>query len=225
MRADILTLFPGMIEGIIGSSMVAKAVKLRALNIRLVNIRNFAEGRHRQTDDYAYGGFAGMVMKPEPLYRAINHCLGKSAVPVIYFSPQGRPLNQKIVEHYSAYGHLVMICGHYKEIDQRIRDLCVSDEISLGDYVLSGGEIAAMAMIDGIARLLPGVLNDPCSAESDSFSAGGLGYPCWTRPETFMGQSVPAVLTSGNHKAVDSWIDQRSAVLTRVRRPDLDDPE
>ncbi len=225
MRADILTLFPGMIEGFTGSSMVAKAIKLRALKICLVNIRNFAEGRHRQTDDYAYGGFAGMVMKPEPLYRAINHCLGKTAVPVIYFSPQGRPLNQKILKHYSAYSHLIMICGHYKEIDQRIRDMCISDEISLGDYVLSGGEVAAMVMIDGMARLLPGVLNDPSSAVSDSFSASGLGYPCWTRPVNFMGQRVPAVLTSGNRKVVDSWIDQRSKVLTRVRRPDLDDPE
>jgi len=225
MRIDILTLFPAMFDGFVTGSMVGKAVKQSTLDLRLVDIRSFAEGKHRQADDYAYGGFAGMVMKPEPLYKAINHCLGARATPVIYFSPQGRPLDQRILEDYGACRHLILICGHYKEIDQRIRNLCVSDEISLGDYVLSGGEIAAMAMIDGIARLLPGVLNDPGSAESDSFRGTGLGYPCWTRPETFLGQSVPPVLTSGNHKLIKEWISERSDALTRSRRPDLHDAE
>jgi len=214
-----------MFDGFITGSMVAKAVKQKVLDLRRVDIRHYAEGKHRQTDDYAYGGFAGMVLKPEPLYRTINHCLGCRPTPVIYFSPQGRRLDQQIIQGYSNCRHLILLCGHYKEIDQRIRDLCVSDEISLGDYVLSGGEIAAMTVIDGIARLLPGVLSDPESARSDSFNEPGLGFPCWTRPDEFMGQSVPPVLTSGNHTLVNEWIIQRSGRLTRTRRPDLDDSE
>ena len=172
-------------------------------------------------DDYPYGGFAGMVMQAEPLYEAINSVLSDGPAPVIYFSPQGRVLSQEILEDYSRREKLILLCGHYKEIDQRIRNLAVSDEISIGDYVLSGGEPAAMVFIDGVSRLLPGVLSDINSAETDSFSTGKLGFPCYSRPESFMGQTVPEVLRQGNHRKIMDWAETEALRLTRSRRPDL----
>ena len=221
MKLTVLTLFPEMFSGFVQTSMIARAIKRRALSLRFSNIRDFSEDRHHTVDDYPYGGFAGMVMKPEPLYRAINHSIGKSYAPVVYFSPQGRKLDQDILKHYAGMKQVILLCGHYKEIDQRIRNLCVSDEISLGDYVLSGGELAAMVFIDGISRLQPGVLSDLESAETDSFYHDELGFPCWTRPEIFMGQSVPEVLKTGNHKLINSFAKDSSTRLTKTRRPDL----
>jgi len=201
--------------------MIAKALKADALNLNFSNIRDFSKDKHHKVDDYPYGGFAGMVMQAEPLYEAINSVLSDGPAPVIYFSPQGRVLSQEILEDYSRREKLILLCGHYKEIDQRIRNLAVSDEISIGDYVLSGGEPAAMVFIDGVSRLLPGVLSDINSAETDSFSTGKLGFPCYSRPESFMGQTVPEVLRQGNHRKIMDWAETEALRLTRSRRPDL----
>ncbi|MDD4309674.1 MAG: tRNA (guanosine(37)-N1)-methyltransferase TrmD [Candidatus Cloacimonetes bacterium] len=221
MIFEVLSLFPEAFSGFMSSSIVARAIEKQALEVRLTDFRKFTANKHNCVDDYPYGGFAGMVIQAQPLYDALNCLLKSDPAPVIYFTPQGRKLNQKILQDYSGYQRIVLLCGHYKEIDQRIRDLCVSDEISLGDYVLSGGELAAMAFIDGVGRLLPGVLGDIESANSDSFSVPGLGYPCYTRPENFMGLHVPNALTSGNHKKIQEWAVEQAASLTRTRRPDL----
>ncbi len=221
MKIEVLTLFPEIFTGFRDSSMIAKALKAEALQLNFTNIRDYSKDKHHKVDDYPYGGFAGMVMQAEPLYDAINAVLEDGPAPVIYFSPQGRVLSQEILEDYSQKDKLILLCGHYKEIDQRIRNLAVSDEISIGDYVLSGGEPAAMVFIDGVSRLLPGVLSDINSAETDSFSTGKLGFPCYSRPESFMGQSVPEVLRQGNHKKIMDWAETEATRLTRSRRPDL----
>jgi len=221
LKIEVLTLFPEIFAGFRESSMIAKALKADALNLNFSNIRDFSKDKHHKVDDYPYGGFAGMVMQAEPLYEAINSVLSDGPAPVIYFSPQGRVLSQEILEDYSRREKLILLCGHYKEIDQRIRNLAVSDEISIGDYVLSGGEPAAMVFIDGVSRLLPGVLSDINSAETDSFSTGKLGFPCYSRPESFMGETVPEVLRQGNHKKIMDWAETEALRLTRSRRPDL----
>lgn len=221
MKIEVLSLFPDAFNGFLESSMVARAVAKKKLRIKLHDFRKDSTEKHHKVDDYAYGGFAGMVLAPQPVYDGINRLLNTGPAPVIYFTPQGRKLSQKILEDYSNYPRVILLCGHYKELDQRIRNLCVSDEISLGDFVLSGGELAAMIFIDGLARLLPGVLSDISSAESDSFSNGKLGFPCYTRPESFMGLGVPEVLTTGNHQAITTWAEAQAELITRIRRPDL----
>jgi len=221
MHIDVLTLFPGIIRGFLKESMIAKAINQGALEVKLINFRKYAGNKHNQVDDYPYGGGAGMVIKPEPLYKGIKLARKKTNCPVIYFTPQGRLLNQKILEEYLSQEKIILVCGHYKEIDQRVRDLLVTDEISIGDYVLSGGELPAMVFIDGIARLLPGVLNDMESAETDSFRDGLLGYPCYTRPPEFMGLKVPEVLLNGNHKLIEKWRKEQALLLTKKHRPDL----
>jgi len=221
MKMDVLTLFPEFFTGFSSSSMIAKALKIKALTLRFINIRDFASGKHKQADDYPFGGFAGMVMKAEPIYKAVGTALESSNAPVIYFTPHGRPLSQGIIRSYSSEKKLILLCGHYKEIDQRVRDLCVSDEISLGDYVLSGGEIAAMAFIDGVSRLQKGVLSDIDSADTDSFEQMELGFPCWTRPDDFMGIKVPEVLRNGHHQKIEEWVQNQAKTLTQTRRPDL----
>jgi len=221
MHIDVLTLFPGMFKGFLKESMIAKAIKLNELKVRFVNYRKYSGNKHNQVDDYPYGGGAGMVIKPEPVYKAVKLAKKKTDAPVIYFTPQGRPLTQEILKEYTCQEKIILICGHYKELDQRVRDLVVTDEISVGDYVLSGGEIPAMIFIDGISRLLPNVLNDIESAETDSFSDGLLGYPCYTRPPEFMGLKVPDVLLNGNHKMIKKWRKEQSLLLTGKRRPDL----
>ena len=220
MKIDILSLFPSMFENFLRESMVGIAIKKQALEVKLTDIRTYATDKHNTTDDYPYGGGAGMVMKPEPLYRAIKSVLNDN-VPVIYFTPQGKLLTQEIVQKYSKLDKFVIVCGHYKEIDQRIRDNLVTEELSIGDYVLSGGEIPAMAMVDAVARLLPGVLGDIESALSDSHQNTLLGCPHYTRPPVFMGMKVPEVLTSGNHKKIDEWRQQKSEEITKTNRPDL----
>jgi tRNA (guanine37-N1)-methyltransferase len=221
MQIDVLTLFPGMFKGFLKESMIAKALTIEALKVKLINFRKYSGNKHNQVDDYPYGGGAGMVIKPEPVYKAVKLAQKKTGCPVIYFTPQGRLLKQSILKEYAQLDKLVLICGHYKEIDQRVRDLVVTDEISVGDYVLSGGELAAMIFIDGISRLLPGVLGDIESAETDSFSNGILGYPCYTRPPEFMGLSVPEILLNGNHKLIEKWRKEKALELTAKRRPDL----
>lgn len=221
MKLDVLSLFPGAFTSFLETSIVARAIAKGVLTVNLDDIRRYSADKHQKVDDYPYGGFAGMVATPQPLWDAIKACLAAGPAPVIYFSPQGRRLSQKILCDYAQEQHIILLCGHYKEIDQRIRRLMVSDEISLGDFVLSGGELAAQVFIDGIARLQDGVLSDISSAQSDSFYHGKLGFPCYTRPEVFIEQKVPDILLSGNHAKVQDWAKAESEILTRTRRPDL----
>ncbi|MBC8384818.1 MAG: tRNA (guanosine(37)-N1)-methyltransferase TrmD [Candidatus Cloacimonetes bacterium] len=221
MIIDVLTLFPSMFENFLAESIMGIARKQQALNVNLINIRDFAFNKHKKVDDYPFGGGSGMVMKPEPIFEAIKFVKKERETPVIYFTPQGRLLKQNIINEYSRMDSMIFLCGHYKEIDQRIRDLYVDDEISIGDYVLSGGEIPAMVMIDAMTRLQDGVLSDIESAMTDSFQNGLLGYPCYTRPAEFNGVRVPDVLLSGNHKEIEKWREDRSLETTQRVRPDL----
>lgn len=221
MTLEVMSLFPEAFAGFLESSMVARAIARSKLQVKFTDFRQFSQEKHHNVDDYPYGGFPGMVLAAQPVYDALKHLLASGMAPVIYFTPQGRQLTQPILESYSREERIILLCGHYKELDQRVRNLCVSDEISVGDYVLSGGELPAMVFIDGVARLLPGVLSDQGSADSDSFSTGKLGFPCYTRPETFMEQSVPEVLRQGNHKLINAWAEAQAQQLTKTRRPDL----
>jgi tRNA (guanine37-N1)-methyltransferase len=223
MKIDVLSLFPGSFASILESSMIARAIAQKALDVDIMDFRRYSGNKHNQVDDYPFGGFAGMVLRAEPVYQAIMKLLDTGWAPVVYFTPQGRKLDQGILEYYATLPRVILLCGHYKEIDQRLRDLAVCDELSLGDYVLSGGEIPALAFIDGVARLLPGVLGDINSAETDSFSGelGQLGFPCYTRPENWRGIPAPQVLREGNHRKIEQWAQDGSESLTRTRRPDL----
>ncbi|MDP8202170.1 MAG: tRNA (guanosine(37)-N1)-methyltransferase TrmD [Candidatus Tenebribacter burtonii] len=221
MKIDVLTLFPQMFENFLKESMVGIAIKQNALSVKLTDIRDFAFNKHHKVDDYPYGGGSGMVMKPEPLYEAITKIKGDRNIPVIYFTPQGKLLNQSTVNKFSQIDEMIIVCGHYKEIDQRIRDTLITDEFSIGDYVLSGGEIPAMVMIDAVARLQNDVLGDIDSALSDSHQDGFLGCPHYTRPPEFMGHKVPDILLSGNHKNIEKWREQKSLEITKKNRPDL----
>ena len=221
MKIDVLTLFPGMFTNFMEESIVGIAIKNKAIQVNLTNIRDFAFNKHRNADDYPYGGGAGMVMKPEPLYESIMNVKQDRDIPVIYFTPQGKLLTQRLVEEFSKLEGMIMICGRYKDIDQRIRDNMVTHEFSLGDYVISGGELPAMVMIDAVARLQEGVLGDIESALTDSHQTNLLGCPHYTRPPEFQGWKVPDVLLSGNHKKIDEWRREKALEITRKNRPDL----
>ncbi|NLJ41860.1 MAG: tRNA (guanosine(37)-N1)-methyltransferase TrmD [Clostridiales bacterium] len=222
MKIDILTLFPEMFDGILGSSIIGRARDSGILDINIINIRDFATNKHKQADDYPYGGGAGMVMMPQPLFDALYHVLGDSpSARVIYFSPQGRTLRQDIAGEYIDMEHLVLLCGHYEGIDQRVIDKFVDEEISIGDYILTGGELPSMVFIDCISRLIPGVLGSSASAEDESFSHGLLEYPQYTRPQSYEGLSVPQVLLSGHHGEIEKWRRQESIKNTLRKRPDL----
>jgi len=220
VQIDVLSLFPEMFSGFLASSIVARAIEKEAIDVILTDFRSYSTNKHRKVDDYAYGGFAGLVLQAQPIWDALKALTAQGPAPVIYFTPQGRKLTQSILEHYAALPRVILLCGHYKELDQRIRDMAVSDEISLGDYVLSGGELASMVFIDGVARLQAGVLTDAQSASSDSFSDGkdSLGFPCYTRPEEWMGVKVPQVLTSGDHAQIEAWAQAQAQSLTRTRK-------
>jgi len=221
MKIDVLTLFPQMFKNFLKESMVGIAIEQKALSVELTDIRDFAFNKHKKVDDYPYGGGSGMVMKPEPLYEAITKVKADRDIPVIYFTPQGKLLDQSTVNKFSQMDEMIIVCGHYKEIDQRIRDTLVTDEFSIGDYVLSGGEIPAMVMIDAVARLQDDVLGSIDSALSDSHQDGLLGCPHYTRPPEFKGQKVPEILMSGNHKNIEKWREQKSLEITKKNRPDL----
>ncbi len=221
MKIDVLTLFPQMFENFLKESMVGIAIKQNALSVELTDIRDFAFNKHHKVDDYPYGGGSGMVMTPEPLYEAITKIKGNRNIPVIYFTPQGKLLDQSTVNKFSQIDEMIIVCGHYKEIDQRIRDTLITDEFSIGDYVLSGGEIPAMVMIDAVARLQDDVLGSIDSALSDSHQDGLLGCPHYTRPPEFMDHKVPDILLSGNHKNIEKWREQKSLEITKKNRPDL----
>lgn len=225
MNFHVLTLFPEMIENGLSTSITGKAIKKGIISLETVNIRDYSENKHNQVDDYPYGGGAGMVMAAGPIYRAFEETKKsfqkKEKVRVIYLTPQGKVFNQDMAEELVKEEELVFLCGHYEGIDERILETIVTDYVSIGDYVLTGGELPAMVMIDTISRLLPGVLSNKASAEFETFHDNLLEYPQYTRPETFMGQSVPKVLLSGHHGNIEKWRRQQSLIRTAKRRPDL----
>ena len=219
-RFDVLTIFPDMFDSVLAGSLLGKARARGVVTVNVHNLRNWAQGPHHITDDYAYGGGPGMVMKPEPIVEAVEH-LRSSDSWVILLAPQGRPLTQPVVRELVARPHLMLICGRYEGVDERVRQLVVNDEISLGDYILSGGEIAAMALIDAVSRYIPGVLGSEESLDEESHAAGLLEYPQYTRPEVYQGLQVPEVLLSGHHARIRDWRRAQSLRRTMVRRPDL----
>ena len=223
MKVDVLSLFPEMFEGVLHSSIMKKAQTNNAVEFKVTDFRDFATDKHRSVDDYPYGGGAGMVLKPEPLFAAVAAITSRTEKPprVILMCPQGEKFTQKKAEELSSEKHLVFICGHYEGYDERIRDVLVTDELSLGDFVLTGGEIAAMAVIDSVVRLLPNVLGNADSPVLDSFSTGLLEHPQYTRPANFNGLEVPEVLLSGNHAKIDQWREEQSLLRTFQRRKDL----
>lgn len=223
---DILTIFPGMFAGVIGESIVARARQAGLVQVDLTNIRDFAKDRHRSVDDRPYGGGPGMVFKPEPVFDAVEAILLKARAPLestrrIVLSPQGRRLTQKDLRSFAEASWVILLCGHYEGFDERIIEGLGFEEISIGDYVLSGGELPAMVLLDGVVRLLPGALGHPQSALEDSFESGLLDYPQYTRPPVFRGMAVPEVLISGDHGKIDAWRREQSLERTRRRRRDL----
>lgn len=225
LRIDVVTIFPELFDAFLRTSIVGIAREAGALEVTTHDLRGFTIDRHRSVDDAPYGGGPGMVMKPEPLVEAIEALAGTKGAErearVLLLSPQGERLDQACIARMAGQRHLVLVCGRYEGVDQRVIDLAVDEEISIGDYVLSGGEVPAMAVIEAVARLLPGVLGNPESAGSDSFEQGLLEGPQYTRPAVFRGRAVPDVLLSGNHAAVARWRSEQARETTRRRRPDL----
>jgi tRNA (guanine37-N1)-methyltransferase len=223
MRIDVLTLFPSMFEGVFGSSILGKAREKGIVSLNAVNFRDFANNKHNTVDDYPFGGGGGMVLKPEPIFAAVEHIAAASGTKprVILMCPQGTPYSQRIAERLSRESHLLLICGHYEGYDERIREHLADEELSIGDYVLTGGELPAMVVIDSVVRLLPGVLGNEQSAVTDSFSTGLLEYPQYTRPANFRGWNVPDVLLSGHHEQIAKWRREQSLLRTLKRRPEL----
>jgi tRNA (guanine37-N1)-methyltransferase len=224
MRIDVITPFPGMFEAIFAESMLRQARKKERVTTHAWDLRDFTEDRHRTVDDYPYGGGAGMILKPEPIFRcveAIRKDSPESDFRVLLMSPQGATFNQTKAESLAAEPHLVFLCGHYRGVDERVVESIVDEEISIGDYILSGGELAAAVIIDAVVRLQPGVLGNSDSADGDSFVSGRLDHPHYTRPEEFRGMRVPDVLLSGHHARIDAWREEKALTRTRERRPDL----
>jgi len=232
MNFHVLTLFPDMIMQGLNTSIIGRAIEKGLISLNTVNIRDFSEDKHKRVDDYPYGGGAGMVIKAEPVYKAYEHLLEqiRSSKPdsdkpvkprLIYATPQGRVFNQSMAREFAQLDDLIILCGHYEGIDERVLELIVTDNVSIGDYVLTGGELPAMVMIDAIARLIPGVLNNDISSEFESLKDNLLEYPQYTRPEVFLGMSVPQVLLSGHHANIEAWRREQSIIRTYERRPDL----
>ena len=239
MNFYVLTLFPDMIKQGLNTSIIGRALEKELLTLETVNIRDFSENKHNRVDDYPYGGGAGMVMAPGPVYRAHRYAEAqiaskrsasantelseacKKTSRVVYLTPQGSVFNQKMAEDFAKEEDLIFLCGHYEGIDERVLESVVTDYVSIGDYVLTGGELPAMVMIDAIARLVPGVLNNDVSAEFETFQDNLLEYPQYTRPEVFMDKKVPEVLLSGHHAKIEEWRRQQSLLRTAINRPDL----
>ncbi|MDI3316466.1 MAG: tRNA (guanosine(37)-N1)-methyltransferase TrmD [Bacillota bacterium] len=220
LRVDVVTIFPEMVEAVLATGMLRKARETGLADLRAVDLRQFAEGVHRVTDDAAFGGEGGQVMKVEPMVRAAE-ALRRPGSRVILLSPQGDRFDQKRAWEYVGLPHLILLCGRYEGVDERVRQLVVDEELSVGDYVLSGGELAALVVVDAVVRLLPGVLHRPGAARDDSFASGLLEGPQYTRPRVFRGLAVPEVLLSGDHAAVRRWRRKEALRRTLQRRPDL----
>ncbi len=220
MRIDILTLFPEMIEPIIKESIIGKAIKENKIEIHVINFRDFSNNKHNKVDDYPFGGGSGMLIGIQPIYDALQSIDKKKTTKVILTTPQGQPFNQMKAEELSQEEHLIIICGHYEGIDDRVREHLVDEEISIGDYVLTGGELPALILVDAIIRLLPEVINES-SHQNDSFSTRILEHPHYTRPAEFQGMKVPDVLLSGNHKLINRYRMKESLRNTYLKRPDL----
>ncbi|RJS67069.1 tRNA (guanosine(37)-N1)-methyltransferase TrmD [Priestia filamentosa] len=222
MKIDVLSLFPEMFHGVLESSILKKARDKGAVDVAVTDFRGYADNKHKTVDDYPYGGGAGMVLKPQPIFDAVAD-LNKegSKARVVLLCPQGERYTQKKAEELSKEEHLIFVCGHYEGYDERIREHVVTDEISIGDFVLTGGELGALVIIDSVVRLLPDVLGNKASAVEDSFSTGLLEHPHYTRPSDFRGMKVPDVLTSGDHKRIAEWREEESLRRTFLRRPDL----
>jgi len=227
IHIHILTIFPQVFEGPFGSGLFQKAIERGLVKVDIRNIRDYTHDKHHTTDDYPYGGGAGMVMKPEPLFEAVEAIKaelsnrGVENTPVILLSPQGRLFTEQVAIELSKQAHLIFICGEYEGVDERVIEHLVTDEISIGDYVLTGGELAAMVVINAVTRLIPGFLGSPESLISESHTAGLLEYPQYTRPPMFRGWEVPEVLLSGNHAQIAQWRDEQSRQRTAARRPDM----
>lgn len=224
MRIEIITTIPQMIDAVTGESILGRARQRGLIEINAVNLRDYTHDKHRTTDDAPFGGGPGMVMKPEPVFEAVESLMARapgSKPRIILMTPQGRRFDQKMAAELARESHVIMICGRYEGVDERIREHLATDEVSIGDYVLTGGELAALVIADAVSRLIPGVLGDETSPETDSFSSGLLEYPQYTRPVDFRGMSVPEVLVSGNHAKIAQWRREKSLERTFARRPDL----
>lgn len=224
MRFHIMTLFPEIFNSYMNESIMKRAVEKEIIEVYVYNIRDYSENKHKKVDDYPFGGGAGMVMTPQPIYDTYKHIVDKFNIKdpkVVYLTPKGRVFKQEIAEGFSLAEDVILLCGHYEGIDQRIIDLIVTDEISIGDYVLTGGELPALIMVDAISRLIPGVLSQNESFEEETFKDNLLEYPHYTRPREFEGLKVPDVLLSGNHKNIEEWRKNESIKLTKERRQDL----
>jgi tRNA (guanine37-N1)-methyltransferase len=222
LTIDVVTLFPEVIEPFVSTSIPRRAVDAGLVAVRLVQLRDFTHDRHRTVDDYAYGGGAGMVLKPEPFFEAVDRLREQGPMgPIVLLSARGRRFCHDDAVRFSLGARLTLLCGHYKDVDQRVADALATEELSLGDFVLSGGEPAALCVLDAVVRLLPGALGDHESASSDSHYEGLLSPPSYTRPPEYRGFGVPEVLRSGNHAEIEAWRQERAEALTRERRPDL----
>ena len=224
MRFHVLTIFPEMFSGFLSCSIIGRAVEKGLISVELVNIRDYSESKHRNTDDYPYGGGAGMLMMAQPIasaIKAVKASVGDDGIPVIYLSPKGTVFRQAVAQSISVYSDVILLCGHYEGIDQRVIEKYVDIELSIGDYVLTGGEVAAMVVIDSVPRLIPGTLGSSQSAIDESFSDNNLEYPQYTRPRVFEGMAVPDVLLNGNHAEILKWRTEQSEAITMLRRPDL----
>ncbi len=223
MKFYILTLFPEMIMDGLNTSIIGRAIDNGFIEIEAINIRDYTLDKHNKVDDYPYGGGAGMVMQAQPVYDAYQAIVNRAGhkIPCIYLTPQGKTFNQNMAKEYATLDEVVLLCGHYEGIDERVLEEIVTDYVSIGDYVLTGGELPAMIMVDAIARLVPGVLHNEESTTQESFSNNLLEYPQYTRPETWNGKKVPDILLSGNHAKVDEWRYNMSVERTRKYRPDL----
>lgn len=221
MRIDVLTIFPNMFQAVLSESIIKRAIQKKKLKINLINLRDFTHDRHRSVDDRPFGGGPGMVMKPEPIFEAVDSLKKTKKTRLILLTPQGKTLNQKIARRLSGEKHLVLVVPHYEGVDERVRTNLVTDEVSIGDYILTGGELPAMVLIDSVVRLLPGVLGSSQSNREESFYSKLLEYPQYTRPAEYRRMTVPEVLLSGNHRQVERWRRQMARERTRKRRPDL----
>ena len=224
MRFDIITIFPEILHGALESGILRRAWQAGLVDVRVINLRDFATDKHRSVDDRPYGGGEGMVFMPGPLFAAVEHCRGPVRTPesrIVLMTPQGKTWSQPLAESFSKLAHVVIICGRYEGVDQRVIDCLVEEEISIGDYVLTGGEIPALVVLDTVVRLLPGALGNSDSAVNESFSSGSLDFPQYTRPAEFRGMTVPEILLSGDHARIREWRRQQAEARTGSRRPDL----